>query len=69
MPYSVLYGLSIAQIRDDFATAEEAVARLATLRSGHVAGIMILDGEGLEITEADLNARAGAERGDSRKQV
>ncbi|MBN9220007.1 MAG: hypothetical protein J0I79_18850 [Mesorhizobium sp.] len=69
MPYSVLYGLSIAQIMDDFATAEEAIARLAALRSGNAAGIMILDGEGAEITEADLNARAATEGGDGRKQV
>ena len=49
MPYSVLYGISVAQIRDDFASAKEAVARLEALRRGHAAGIMILDENGTEI--------------------
>ena len=67
MPYSILYGLSVAQIRDDFASAKEAIARVETLRRGHAAGILILDQNGAEITEARLSAIAKIEGGDSQE--
>lgn len=64
MPYSILYGLSVAQIRDDFASAKEAVARVEALRRGNAMGIMILDEDGAEISEAQLNALAEIEDSD-----
>ncbi|QKC93684.1 hypothetical protein [Mesorhizobium sp. NZP2298] len=64
MPYSILYGISVAQIRDDFAAAKEAVARLEALRRAKAVGIIILDKNGAEISEAQLNALAKIEDGD-----
>jgi hypothetical protein len=64
MSYSILYGISVAQIRDDFAAAKEAVARLEALRRGKAVGIIILDKNGAEISEAQLNALAKIEDGD-----
>jgi len=64
MPYSILYGISVAQIRDDFATASQAIDHLDALRRGHAAGIMILDEGGMEISEARLRALAEIEGGD-----
>jgi hypothetical protein len=64
MPYSILYGMSVAQIRDDFDTAKEAYARLEALRRANAVGIIILDENGAEISEADLNALAEFEGGD-----
>lgn len=64
MPYSVLYGLSVAQIRDDFASAKEAVSRVEALRRGNAVGIVILDDNGAGVSEAQLNALARIEDGD-----
>ena len=54
MPYSVLYGLSIAQIREDFATAAEVLARLKVLRNSGAVGIIVFDKSDTEINEARL---------------
>lgn len=64
MPYSILYGISVAQIRDHFAAAKEAVARLESLRRGKALGIIVLDENGAEISEAQLNSLAKIEDGD-----
>jgi hypothetical protein len=64
MPYSILYGISVAQIRDDFASAKEAVERLEALRRGNAVGIILLDEKGAEISNAHLNALAKIEDGD-----
>ena len=64
MPYSILYGISVAQIRDDFASAKEAAARLGSLRRGNALGIIILDENGAEVSEAHLNALARIEDSD-----
>lgn len=61
MPYSILYGLSIAQIREDFPTAREALQRLEALRGGSAVGIIIFDKSDTEISGARLAELAGTE--------
>ena len=61
MPYSILYGLSVAQIREDFATAKDAFQRLKALRSGAAIGIIIFDKSDTEISGAHLAELAKVE--------
>ena len=61
MPYSILYGLSVAQIREDFATAKDAFQRLEALRSGAAIGIIIFDKSDTEISAARLAELAEVE--------
>ncbi|MEZ2328747.1 hypothetical protein AB6802_03350 [Mesorhizobium sp. RCC_202] len=63
MPYSVLYGISVAQIREDFATAAEVIARLQTLRNNGAVGIIVFDKSDTEINDARLAELAKAESG------
>ena len=63
MPYSVLYGMSVAQIREDFATAAEVIARLRALRNNGAVGIIVFDKSDTEINDAHLAELAKAESG------
>ena len=54
MPYSVLYGISVAQIREDFARAAEVIARLHALRNNGAVGIIVFDKSDTEINDARL---------------
>lgn len=62
MPYSVLYGISAAQIREDFATAAEVLQRIQVLRNGGAIGIIVFDKSDTEINDARLAELAGTER-------
>jgi hypothetical protein len=61
MPYSVLYGISAAQIREDFATAAQVLARLQALRNGGAVGIIVFDKSDTEISDARLAELARTE--------
>jgi hypothetical protein len=58
MAFSVFYGDSIAQVREDYPTAREALEAARDYKRRGARGVFVSDGRGRDLSEADLEALA-----------
>jgi len=61
MAFSVFYGNSIAQVREDYSSARETLAAVRDFRVRGARGVFVTDGQGHELTDAELETLADQE--------
>jgi hypothetical protein len=65
MAFSVFYGDSVAQVREDHPSAREALAAAQDFRARGARGVFVTDGQGHEPSDAELETLADQEASDA----
>jgi hypothetical protein len=65
MAFSVFYGDSVAQVRDEYPSALEALVAARDFRASGARGVFVTDGQGDELTDAELVTLADQETSDA----